>query len=243
MKTLLLLVTLPILLFSCKKNDILSGTFEGPEKSIQHGKGRSWVKLDANGAPLQLGLTIDDAAINNMPTMGHESIVVLPLTAAAQNATPFDHIEVNWNPHGHEPFYGLPHFDFHFYMVSEAEVLAATDTAKLDANPAPEYVPANFIGGPYISQMGKHFIDAASPELNGGLFTELFIYGTYDGKLTFYEPMITLDFLKSITTLEKAIPQPVKYLKAGNYPTKMIVTRHDGVTDVVLDSFVQRQAS
>ncbi|MEP6495442.1 MAG: hypothetical protein ABJF01_22335 [bacterium] len=35
----------------------------------------------------------------------------------------FDHVVLDWNPAGHEPehVYTLPHFDFHFYSVSEAE--------------------------------------------------------------------------------------------------------------------------
>ncbi|MCW3108253.1 MAG: hypothetical protein JWQ09_2759, partial [Segetibacter sp.] len=77
---------------------------------------------------------------------------------------------------------------------------------------------------------------------NGQPFSQTFIYGTYDGKVTFYEPMITLAFLKSTTSFERAIPQPAKFKKAGYYPTKMRVTKHDGVTDIVLDGFVQRQA-
>jgi hypothetical protein len=55
--------------------------------------------------------------------------------------------------------------------------------------------------------------------------------------------MATLDFLKSVTTFERAIPQPAKFKKAGYYPTKMRVIKHDGVTDVVLDGFVQKQSS
>jgi hypothetical protein len=53
--------------------------------------------------------------------------------------------------------------------------------------------------------------------------------------------MITLAFLKATTTFERAIPQPVKFTKAGYYPAKMRVSKHDGVTDIVLDGFVQRQ--
>jgi hypothetical protein len=243
MKKLLILLTLPILFLSCKKNDVESGTFDGPEVSIQHGKGKSWLKLDVNGNPQQLGLTINDAALNSMPTMGHDSKVILKLSPSAPGVTPFSHIQIDWNPHGHEPIYGKPHFDFHFYMVSEGEVLAATDVVKLEASPPPAYLPANFVPGPSIPQMGKHFLEASSPELNNGPFTETFIYGTYDGKVTFYEPMITLDFMKSNPNFERAIPQPAKFMKAGNYPTKMYIKKHDGVTDVVLTGFVQRQAS
>ncbi len=99
MKKILILATTATLLFSCKKNDDnKSGTFTGPDVAIQQGKGKSWIKLDANGAPQQLGLSIDDAAMNSLPADGDGSEVTLPLHRVAKSATPFDHIEVGWNP-------------------------------------------------------------------------------------------------------------------------------------------------
>lgn len=77
MKKILILATTATLLFSCKKNDDKAGTFTGPDAAIQQGKGRSWIKLDANGTPQQLGITIDDAAMNSLPVDGNESEVML----------------------------------------------------------------------------------------------------------------------------------------------------------------------
>src|SRR5690348_11264640 len=123
MKRILIFATATTLLFSCKKNDEKGGTFNGPNVTIQHGKGWSWIKLDANGNPQQLGLTINDAAINSMPlgtgntgeAHEHETTNILPLHPTAKTVTPFDHLEVDWNPNGHEPvgIYDKPHFDFH----------------------------------------------------------------------------------------------------------------------------------
>jgi hypothetical protein len=254
MKKIFIFAAAAIFLFSCKKNDEKSGTFNGPGTGIQKGKGWSWIKLDGEGIPQQLGLSIDDAAMNSLPVgtthtgedAEQESSVILPLHPLAKSLTPFDHIEVDWNPTGHPPvgIYDKPHFDFHFYMVPEGEVKAATDPAKLAAYPTADYLPLKYIApAPPVPQMGQHFLDATSPELNGQPFTQTFIYGTYDSKVTFYEPMITLNFLKSATTFERPIPQPSKFRKAGLYPTEMRVIKHDGVTDVILDGFVQRQAS
>src|SRR4051812_46307412 len=111
MKKLLILATTATLLFSCKKSDDKSGTFKGPEAEIQHGKGWSYVKLDKEGNPAQLGISINDAAINSMPvgtgepTEGHhhDNVVLLSLDPIAKAKTPFDHVEVDWNPNGHEP--------------------------------------------------------------------------------------------------------------------------------------------
>jgi hypothetical protein len=117
------------------------------------------------------------------------------------------------------------------------------DDAKLNAEPPAGYIPANHISGPGVPMMGKHFIDANTPELHGQPFTQTFLYGSYDSKVVFMEPMITLAFLKNTTTFERSIPQPTKFQQAGFYPTKMKVSRHDGVTEITLEDFVSRQAS
>jgi hypothetical protein len=152
---------------------------------------------------------------------------------------------VNWNSSGHEPdnVYTVPHFDFHFYTSNQADVMNYMDDAKLNAEPPAGYIPANHISGPGVPMMGKHFIDANTPELHGQPFTQTFLYGSYDSKVVFMEPMITLAFLKNTTTFERSIPQPTKFQQAGFYPTKMKVSRHDGVTEITLEDFVSRQAS
>src|SRR6476661_6559971 len=159
MKKILGVALVATAMFSCKKSDDVittkAGTFKGAEVEVQHGKGWSWVKLNAEGNPEQIGLSINDAAMNSMPvgtggtggTHTHDNNVIFPLHEKAKGSTPFDHLGVDWNPNGHEPagVYDKPHFDFHFYMVSEAAVQASIDFAKLDADPAAEYLPANYI--------------------------------------------------------------------------------------------------
>jgi hypothetical protein len=119
-----------------------------------------------------------------------------------------------------------------------------TDNTKMDKLPAAAYLPPTYIApAPGVPMMGKHWLEATSPELNGQQFTQTFLYGSYDSKVTFYEPMITLNFLKNNSNYERDIPQPSKYEVAGYYPTKMRVLKHDGVTEIVLEKFVKRQAS
>ena len=132
-------------------------------------------------------------------------------------------------------------------MTSEAERMTIppyeVDNTKFLKVPTAEYMPANYIAVPGgVPQMGTHWVDVTSPALNGGLFTETFIFGTFDGKVTFYEPMITEGFLKANTSFERAIPQPAKYQIAGLHPTRMRIEKKDGVTSFILEGFVQRQA-
>ena len=57
-------------------------------------------------------------------------------------------------------------------------------------------MPATYINTGLVPTMGAHWIDVTAPELNGQPFTETFIFGSFDGKMTFYEPMITKAFIE-----------------------------------------------
>lgn len=257
-------IILVVIFASCKKNndDIninKGGIFKGPEATLYSGKVSTWVELNNDGNPQRVGISLDDAALNSVPAgtapeEGDEEKNMLSLQFDSKAAvTPFTHVGLDWNPVGHEPnpIYTKPHFDFHFNIISEEDRLAIPlyeqDSLKFKNIPASDYVPANYMyfgGG--VPQMGAHLVDVTSPELDPvypQLFTQTFIYGSYDGKIIFYEPMITLDFLKGTTNFERQIPQPAKFQKTGYYPTIMKVSKHDGVTDVILDGFVYKQAS
>jgi len=253
MKKIFLLLAAATYLVSCKKDKDNDNLFVGPEVQLHHGKAWSWVQLEKNGAPAQVGLTINQAALNSVPTgdngnghgHDHEDNLIIPIHEKGRTNTPFKFIMLNWNRNGHEPeaIYGLPHFDMHFYMTEVSEVLNYTDPTALDADPPADYLPANHLGVHPLPQMGKHWIDLTSPELNGATFTETFIFGSYNSEVVFYEPMITLDFLKNTQTYERNLPIPSKFKKAGYYPTRMKVVKQSGASHVILDGFVYRQAS
>lgn len=245
---------------ACNKDDDdpqIAGVFKGPVVQYHDGKVNSWVKLSAQGAPEQLGISIDEDVMENLPTTGgegghhnHENSVTINLHPKALENTPFKHIGLDWNPAGHEPedIYTVPHFDFHFYMMDENERLAIPpfeqNTAAFENFPAVEYFPANYVptaGG--VPQMGKHWVDVTSPELNGAPFTQTFIFGSYNGKVNFYEPMITKKFLEETNSYERSIPQPSKFQEAGYYPSKLKVRKNGKLTEVILDGFQYHQKS
>jgi hypothetical protein len=240
---------------SCKKEDkeTKSGIFKGPEVSVHDGKAWTWVELNRDGKPERVAISINEAALNSVPVEdgegnhdGHDmdNSVVLKFHPKI-DATLFNHVGLDWNPGGHPPFpiYTHPHFDFHYYMVTEAERMQMVDPAKLAAEVPAGYVPATYIGVDPVPMMGKHYVDVTAPELNGELFNQTFIYGSYDGKITFYEPMITLDYLKATLDFVRDIPQPAKFQKTGYYPTKMRIKKVSGVTNVILEGFQFKTAS
>lgn len=253
MKKIFLLAAASVFLFSCKKDDNKSRSFKSQEVAVNNGKTWSTVKLNKSGAPEQIMITLNDAALNTVITgsntgdghQQHGNDIIVPLHKKGLEATPFQFFMLNWNPSGHGPtgIYDKPHFDIHLYMTPTAEVMSYTDMAKMEKLPDAAYLPTNHLAGDGVPMMGKHWVDLASSEFNGKPFTQTFIYGSYDSKVVFYEPMITLDFLKNTQNFERPIPQPSKFQKAGYYPTKLRLVKHDGVTDVIFDGLTYRQAS
>ena len=248
-KFLILAVAASSFIFACDKDKNKDKEYKSDEVTLHGGKVWTSAKVDKDGKPLSVSILVNDAALNSVPVgqpsdhMSPQNNILIPISD--KSGTPFRFAMVNWNSSGHEPdnVYTVPHFDFHFYTSNQADVMNYLDDAKLNAEPPAGYIPANHISGPGVPMMGKHFIDANTPELHGQPFTQTFLYGSYDSKVVFMEPMITLAFLKNTTTFERSIPQPTKFQQAGFYPTKMKVSRHDGVTEITLEDFVSRQAS
>lgn len=224
-----------------------SGTFYGQPVNVGNGTARGWVTLDA-GQPTAVGVSLTATALVGLPASSTEYTVSLPAQAAA---TAFDHVGLDWNPAGHPPpdVYTVPHFDFHFYRITEAEraaILATpADSANVYRTPAPQNVPAGYIdahaGEP---RMGNHWIDPTSSEFQpGGTFTKTFIYGFYNGQLVFWEPMITLAHLQSNPDATATLKLPQQYPQANEYyPTTYSVTYDAGTQEyrIVLGSLVLR---
>lgn len=60
--------------------------------------------------------------------------------------------------------------------------------------------------------MGGHALDLTGPEFNGGVFTNTFIYGFYQGEEIFLEPMLTKSYLESLSGSSTfTIRQPGQY--------------------------------
>ena len=192
----------------------------------------------------------------------YELIFMLPTRSLENSRLPFKWVSVNWNPHGHHdpapPPWAAPHFDFHFYIQDRESVRAIRlgkcselidcDDFKVAQKPVPtKYVHADHIDvGAAVAAMGNHLIDSKSPELakDGPSFTHTFIYGAYDGRITFYEPMITNAYLANRPDMCADLKLPQAWQYAGYYPTRYCI-RHvrDGKRYTVsLEGFVERSA-
>ncbi len=256
-----------------------------PQK-MGNGWARVYVALDAKGAPLALGVSLDKDALEGLPKEPnstsrcfdkngngkmdeHECIgdyqftFTVPEGEAAKAIAPFKWVSLNWNPHGHippaPPPWAVPHFDFHFYMAEReavkmlrpgscGELIDCEDFKKATKPVPPKYVHKDHISvDAAVPDMGNHLINSKAAELQKGgpEFTHTFIFGAYDGQITFYEPMITRAFLASNPNMCALIKQPEAWQVAGSYPTKYCVRYLDrvGRYTVSVEGFVERPAN
>lgn len=198
----------------------------GPAKTMGNGKCSSFIKLDAAGNPLAVGFALSDKCLTGLPPGKFDVSDMLDLKMPKENPTGFNHLELDWNAQGHDPkpIYGVPHFDFHFYLCDDQMlnmVMGGPDTTPVET----EYIPTDYISGvDSVPHMGTHWVDKFSPEFHGKPFTSTFIYGFYKGDMKFVEPMITLDFLKGIKEngpFIMEIKQPEAFQHHAWYPEQM----------------------
>jgi hypothetical protein len=183
------------------------------------------------GIPFEVGVALSEGALEGLPAPmpmrmpaggEHEHVDshMYDLTMPGGHGTPYQFVELDWNPGGHEPagVYDTPHFDFHFYTVAK-DVRDAIDPAKMskdeylaksgllppDAQRAPNYAALSAPGTPIVAvpRMGTHWVDVRTPELQALFgrveayrpFTTTFLHGSWNGQFIFDEPMITRAFI------------------------------------------------
>ena len=236
----------------------------GPAARVGNGAARTYVIFDKTNpaVPIEVGVALDERAFDGLPApdpqahakaaaSAHEHVDnhVYLLSLPEQGVPPFQFVELDWNPGGHETpgIYDRPHFDFHFYTISPAERAAIVpsdsqfqkraDMLPPEAQRPPFYAMAAPPGAPApgVPLMGVHWIDVRSPELQKMFgkpeafrpFTSTFIYGSWAGRFTFVEPMITrAHILAKKTAMHSAVrdelipvPTAQSYSPAGYYPS------------------------
>ena len=218
-------------------------TVYGTSSTVAGGTVRSFMKLDASGNPLEIGLRISKTTVDSVPMtppanpMAYMYHIALPAGMATKTA--IQDISLDWGPMGHPPFgiYDTAHFDIHFYMVPMAERMAwPMDTSKLNRVPNADLVPAGHVtDGMGIPFMGLHYVDPTSGEFGDEKFNSTFIWGYYDGAQIFIEPMITQWFLQSKASFSADIKQPAKFSKTGvYYPTRYSVGYDNATNEHVI---------
>lgn len=250
-------MALSTLLSSC-------GVLEGNQMGTLHGESATmngspittWATVDWRGRVTQVGVTVPLGAIRKAPVQGAPSDLQLDFPEVVQRTTFLNHLGLDWNPEGHEPTarYGVPHVDLHFYTVNKAQLKAVDCRDLTQVDPAslpPGWLPPVPPGAPptafCVPQMGFHSLPAtefsAPGKLHAGTFDKVMILGSYGGKFTFLEPMVTRELLLTGQNFSLPVPVPQNLSQATHYPTRLNAS-YDRVADAyqfVLSDFRQVQ--
>lgn len=190
----------------------------GACQTVFGGEVCTWGTL-AGDRVVAFGATVPMATIENAPPGGEmvfppRSLASIPLPAEVARVTGYDHLGVNWEPHGHPPALFLtPHFDFHFYTVDPARVAAidCADQSKPAATPAGYALPdleipgMGTLVGLCVPGMGMHSMPAAEVAATEPFAGSLLV-GYYQGSLLFLEPMLSEARLRERRSF--SIPMP-----------------------------------
>jgi hypothetical protein len=246
----------------------------GMRVKVGEGSARGYVLYDQEtGAPTEIGVALDERAMQGLPAPNphhappganpHEHLDnhVYLLSLPVRGAAPYQFVELDWNPGGHEPpgVYDLPHFDFHFWTASPAErasVVPSNPQYQQNAEllpPEPQRPPSFAVAAPpgapapAVPLMGVHWADVRAPELQKELgnpagyrpFTTTFLYGSWAGRFVFLEPMITrAHIMAKKTATDPAvrdeiipIPAPAQVGTPGYYPKAYRITWDAGAKE------------
>jgi len=192
--------------------------------------------------------------------IGHGTVLQFPDEISI---TPIKWMLLSWNPNGHIPpgVYDIPHFDFHFYVMEEEKRNEIKPGLCEDADPGvtidcesfkkgmiplpPNFVPLDYINsGGVEAGMGNHLIDPTSSEFETD-FTHTWIYGFYDGEITFLEPMISREFILDKPNLCVDIKQPEAFKDEGWYPTQYCMRYKEDLNTytVSIEAFAKHEAT
>lgn len=214
-------------------------TFEGPPVPIGEGSAHTVVRTGADGKLLSIGIVFTPGMLEGLPKAAEGADPDFAFQLGMPKTGPktvVDHVVINWESAGHPPpgVYDVPHFDFHFYLVSPAERMKVRfksdrESGEPSQQPPAELVPAGYVVPPRtaVSAMGVHAINPAAPEFHAQPFTATFIYGYYNRQLTFIEPMASLAYLQSKPVFSAPIARPATFVKRGTYPSSFRVGYDD----------------
>jgi len=202
----------------------------------------AWVTMEGARA-VELGATIPVGLIEAVDldaemTWPPRQLAAIELPAEARAALGIDHLAINWEAHGHPPAtFMAPHFDFHFYNITQ-EAVSAIDCADLSK---PESAPAGYtlpdieipgmgtLVGLCVPLMGMH----AMPDAEVGAtdsFEASMIVGYYGREPIFFEPMVSRALLLKRADFEMTVPE-VAGLPAGVRYPRTLQAKYDRKND------------
>lgn len=258
------------ILFSCDKDEFINSNSEnsistsgntkenskeiiiyGPEVEVGNGHAFSWIRLENNLTPLEIGVEMTSKVLENLPeNSDFKKAIVIPLPKKATEITPFNHIGINWIPENYSDIEHLKkaHFSFHFYTIplEKRKVIPAWSTEtdeKFSLYPRKNYMPSDYsplvkgIGS--YAETGRHWLPNNTEKYTS--FTHIFALGTYNGNFVFMDPIVNFEVLKSGEKIKNTISQPLYYPINKPFPREYTISIKNNTNHcVTLRNFIHR---
>lgn len=236
----------------------------GDSIAVGDGAVTAYVTTNPVTGVTSLGAHVDNAALD---ALGNEEVTAtlsFPTETAAGEAIDlhqFTFLQFDYLPEGHWPegVYDTPHLDIQCFMLDQQTIEEIAQQPATYAIPKtqmptdhvrPKVVDTDDSGSsdaPIVEAgRGEPIADPGSSEHHdGGKFTHTHIYGAYDpdgdgvGRLTLFEPMVTVDFADRLDTMvDVELKTPAAYATADEYPTSYVLQpESDGGLYVSLTDF------
>ena len=222
--------------------------FYGDPEPLGKGSVRSFVALDDNGNPSDIGATFSKETLS-LPTGDTEPDIVTELSLPPEaSSTAFNHMELLYRPNNYSGLVpkaiGVPRFSLNFFLISPSEralicphpdkigtlpVCNTSEEAPALKTPKPGTVPLGLVQTPGGAEPGYgsryRDADSSTPVVSGQqTFTSTYYYAFFDGKLTDIDFTGTIAFLSTQPNITVPIKVPTLYSKSGYYPTEYSIS-------------------
>ena len=221
--------------------------FYGEPEPLVKGSVRSFVALDDNGNPTEIGATFPKETLS-LPTGDTEPDIATELSLPPEaSSTAFNHMELLYRPNDYSGLVpkgiGVPRFSLNFFLISPSEralicphpdkigtlpVCTASEEAPALKTPQPGTVPLGILQtlGGAEPGYGSRYRDPDTTTLldSGQPFTSTYYYAFFDGKLTDIDFSSSIAFLSTQPNVTLPIKLPTSYSKSGYYPTEYNIT-------------------
>ncbi|HXY30635.1 MAG TPA: hypothetical protein VEI06_07975 [Gemmatimonadaceae bacterium] len=215
-----------------KKVEVVKGSCS----TVYGGEVCTWGRM-SGGELVAFGATIPLSTVSGVPknqpmTWPPVADATISFPVEVQRATGFSNLTVYGEAMGHPPRPFLtPHFDFHFYTASMADIAAMScaDSSKPANMPVgyklyDEEIPGvGVLIGTCVPNMGMHAFNAPEFE-DTATFARTMIVGYYHGKPIFVEPMVSVASLLEKRDFSLAIPHVPDQPPNARYPRSFQAT-------------------
>jgi hypothetical protein len=225
----------------------------GETTVVEGGRVATWALVSPrDNTILAIGATFSLKMAQEMPAHGSGpagAFASLEFPALVQQTTFFNHLEVQPEPEGHVSppgavnpnIFGVPHFDFHFYDITEDAVRAIQAGPPLAPVPA-NLLPAGYLpAGPSIAEMGRHS-SPASVLTDPNPLSAVMVAGYVPNgtRMHFIEPMVSQVKLleQQGFSLPVPVPQDLGRGSATLYPTRFEAVYQGNAYHFVFSDFI-----